>query len=121
MNEKEKEPKVKRITRKIWKDPVWSGVIVVIIAGIGGLFLKASNILPEEKPPVLCTASGPNVNVRINQDLSSAMIFKVSPGEYFKILKDGKEDVVHEKTGRWKYIEYEKKKGWIFSAYMRCK
>lgn len=121
MNEQEKEPKAKRVARKIWKDTVWSGVIVAVIVGLGGLILKASNILPEDKPPVRCTASGPNVNVRADQNLNAAMTFQVSPGEYFEILKDGKDDVVHDKSGRWKYIEYEKKKGWIFSAYMKCK
>lgn len=48
------------------------------------------------------------------------MLFQVSKGEYFHIIENGKEDVVNGKSGRWKRIAYEKKKGWMFSAYMRC-
>lgn len=52
--------------------------------------------------------------------MESPMLFQVSKGEYFHIIENGKENVVNGKSGRWKRIAYEKKKGWMFSAYMRC-
>lgn len=113
--------------KKIWKDPVWASVIAaVIFAAIGSLYAGVSKAFAGEEvdehkaASVVCTATGPNVNVRDGQGVAYPTAFQVSKGEYFHIVENGREDVVNEKTGRWKRISYEGKKGWMFSAYMRC-
>lgn len=113
--------------KKIWKDPVWASVIAAVILSVGGyLFANVTDAFAGEEveehkaASVVCTATGPNVNVRNGQGLGYSTLFQVSKGEYFHIIENGKEDVVHEKSGRWKRIAYEGKEGWMFSAYMRC-
>lgn len=120
-------PKADTPIKKIWKDNVWGSVIAAIILATGGfIFTRVTHVFASEEveehkaASVVCTAVGPNVNVRSGQGLGYNTVFQVSKGEYFHIIENGKEDVVNEKAGRWKQISYEGKKGWMFSAYMRC-
>lgn len=114
--------------KKIWKDNVWgsviAGLITTLLVSVGGyLLLGAVGVFAGEEVRehnATCTATGPNVHVREGQGLDYPTLFYVSKGEYFHIVENGKEDVVHDKPGRWKRIKYEGKKGWLFSAYMRC-
>lgn len=85
--------------------------------------IDEKNTIGEEvSEEVACTVNGTKINCRVDADPNSKVLFQLNPGDYFYYLKNtaDKKDVIGGKSGYWKKIDFNGKRGWIFSTFITC-